>query len=59
MEKQFIFGIHFILGSDFADVTSFMQYFNISMSYREDADIRDAITLINNAMMFDVKNSLT
>ena len=29
-----------------AGVSQFMQYFNISMSYREDADIRDAITLI-------------
>ena len=26
----------------FLGVTLFMQYFNISMSYREEADIRDA-----------------
>ena len=30
----------------FAGVTQFMQYFNISMSYREDADIRDAHRII-------------
>ena len=27
-----------------AGVSQFMQYFNISMSYREDADIREAFT---------------
>ena len=36
--------------------TQYMQYFNISMSYREDADIRDAHTLIK---WLDVNNFLS